>query len=352
MDGSSFWTTPILLNCDTATSDYVKPVLVDSFNHSVNYLRLSVTDRCNERCMYCMPEESQVWLPPSDILSYEEVLRLVKISVSLGITKFRVTGGEPLVRKDVLFFLSELHRIPGVEDVGLTTNGTLLADNALALRRTGLRTLNISLDSLNPTTYAKITGRDFLPRVLDGIEAAVAAKFEWIKLNMVLIRGQNDMDVDSLIKFAWDRKIVLRFIELMPVSTREVLSEQTFISVGEIKKRINSHTPLTPDPSHKGNGPAVYYTDEKTQTLKLGFIGAMTNLHFCDSCNKLRLTAEGKLRPCLGNHDEYDVREALRNGATDEVIATIIKSVVARKPEMHQFRDLYVPDRKMIAIGG
>lgn len=327
-------------------------MLTSPFNHTVSYLRLSVTDRCNERCLYCMPEETQEWLPRSGILSYEEILRVARVAAGMGVSKFRITGGEPLTRKDILHFMAELARIPGVANIGMTTNGTLLKDNALALRKAGLHNLNISLDSLDATTYAQIAGRDLLGAVQEGIDAAIAAGFDNLKLNMVVIRGRNDHEILDMIAFARRKKLILKLIEVMPVSTRDVLTDENFISVGEMIKSITAQFALVPLGENLGNGPAIYYTDE-SRSVKIGFIGAMTNLHFCESCNKMRLTAEGKLRPCLGNHDEYDLRELLRTpGVTDELIARTFADVVARKPKEHTFRENYQPGRRMIAIGG
>ncbi|MDX2227699.1 MAG: GTP 3',8-cyclase MoaA [Verrucomicrobiae bacterium] len=326
-------------------------MLTDAHHHTVTYLRISVTDRCNERCLYCMPDEQQQWLPRSDILSYEEILRVVRVGVGLGITKYRVTGGEPLVRRDILRFISRLCATPGVADVGMTTNGTLLKNMARDLRDAGLENINISLDSLRPEGYAAISGRPLLAEVLQGIEAAREAGFRKIKLNMVLIRGKNDDEIMPMVEFARARGLALRFIEMMPVSSREVLTEENFISVGEVMQRISRHFALVPKGDYTGNGPAVYYTDP-AQSVTLGFIGAMTNLHFCDSCNKMRLTCEGKLRPCLGAHDEYDLRALLRNSTDDALLKNEFLAVVARKPAQHAFRDNYQPGRKMIAIGG
>src|SRR6266513_1344790 len=308
----------------------------DRFGHSISYLRVSVTDRCNERCAYCMPQELQEWLPRAEVLSYEETLRLIRIAAGLGVTKVRITGGEPLTRRGILDFVREVPKIPGVRDVGVSTNGTLLAREitpnrtiASALRVAGVRSLNISLDTLDRSMYAQITGRDFLPLVLQGIDGAVAEGFDQIKLNTVLMRGRNEDQFIPLIDFAASQNLILRFIEMMPVSTTEVLTEPTF------------HT----------NGPATYYQIPGREQ-RIGFIGAMTNLHFCESCNKLRLTCDGKLRPCLGSYLEFDIMKPLRAGASDDELRRFFIDVVDRKPEQHDFRNNYQPDRKMIAIGG
>ena len=332
----------------------------DRYGHRISYLRVSVTDRCNERCQYCMPQEEQEWLPREDILSYEEMLRVVRVGASLGVSKVRVTGGEPLTRRDVVWFLEQLSYLEGIQDVGLSTNAVLLAKRtsegisyAEAVKRAGVRTVNISLDSLDPATYAETTGRDVLSEAIAGIDAAREAGFEKIKINTVLMRGRNEHELWDLIEFAAERDLLLRFIELMPVSTTHVLTDENFLSTGEAKKLIEFRLgELTLRPDVRTNGPSTYYQLPGSDQL-IGFIGAMTNLHFCETCNKLRLTCDGKLRPCLGSHLEFDMREVLRNSEmTDEDVAAFFRQVVDRKPEMHEFRENYQPGRRMVAIGG
>jgi cyclic pyranopterin phosphate synthase len=331
----------------------------DRFGHRISYLRVSVTDRCNERCAYCMPQELQEWLPRAEIFSYEETLRLIRIAAGLGVTKVRITGGEPLTRRGILDFIREVPKIPGIRDVGVSTNGTLLAREitpnqtiAAALRAASVRSLNISLDTLDQNVYAQITGRDFLPSVLQGIGASVAAGFEQIKLNTVLMRGRNEEQLIPLIDFAASQNLILRFIEMMPVSTTEVLTERNFLPVAEAKRAIEAHYgDLIPEPTFHTNGPATYY-QVPGRDQRIGFIGAMTNLHFCERCNKLRLTCDGKLRPCLGSYLEFDIMKPLRAGASDEELRQFFLEVVERKPQQHDFRENYQPNRKMIAIGG
>jgi cyclic pyranopterin phosphate synthase len=330
----------------------------DRFGHRISYLRISITDRCNERCTYCLPEEVQQWLPREGILSYEEILRIVRVGTSMGIHKIRVTGGEPLTRRNVVHFLNELGAIPGIDDLGVSTNGTLLASLhegatiAQRLKDAGVRSVNISLDTLNRADYAAVAGRDYLPKVLEGIDASFAAGIEKVKLNAVLMKGKATDSLVELIDFAHEKGCILRFIELMPVSTQEVLTEQNFLSIGVARKQIEAHYGLLEArPEMKGNGPAAYFAIPGRDQL-IGFIGAMTNLHFCESCNKLRLTADGKLRPCLGSYLEFDLLKVLRDGATDEELRQFILNVVERKPKEHDFRNNYQPNRKMIAIGG
>jgi len=330
----------------------------DRFGHRISYLRVSITDRCNERCAYCMPQELQEWLPRADILSFEETLRLIRIASELGVTKIRITGGEPLTRRGVLDFVPQIPSISGIRDIGFSTNGTLLGREedgqtvAMTLRKAGVRSVNISLDTLDRDVYTAITGRDYLPQVFEGISSAIAAGFEQIKLNAVLMRGRNDDQLIPLTDFAAKHGLILRFIELMPVSTTEVLSEENFLPVGEAKERLERHYGrLLPVPEFRTNGPATYY-QISGRNQRVGFIGAMTNLHFCESCNKLRLTCDGKLRPCLGSYLEFDIMKPLRDGANDDELKRFFLHVVERKPEQHDFRNNYQPGRKMVAIGG
>ena len=335
----------------------------DLHGHLISYLRVSITDRCNERCLYCMPQELQEWLPREDLLSDEELAQIVRVSTTLGVSKLRVTGGEPLTRGNVLHFFDLLAAIPEIRDLGISTNGSLLArpvpgqrgrTMAECLRERGVRTINVSLDTLDRAAYARTTGRDFLPQTLAGIDAARAAGFgpEEIKLNSVLMRGTSEDQLVPLIEYAARQNVLLRFIELMPVSTTDVLSERNFLPVAEAKRRIEGHFGLLyPAPDFRTNGPAIYY-QLPDSAQRIGFIGAMTNLHFCENCNKLRLTCEGKLRPCLGSFLEFDIRAPLRAGASDEELRQVFLDVVARKPKQHDFRDNYQPNRKMVAIGG
>jgi cyclic pyranopterin phosphate synthase len=331
----------------------------DRYGHRISYLRVSITDRCNERCTYCMPQELQEWLPREEILTFEETLRLIRIAADLGVSKVRVTGGEPLTRRDVVGFIRRIPEISGIKSIGLSTNGTLLgreiAPNktmAAALRDAGVNSINVSLDTLDREIYAHITGRDFHEQVLAGIDAGIGAGFDQIKLNTVLMRGRNEDQLIPLVEFAGARGLILRFIEMMPVSTTDVLDEDNFMSVLEAKRLIEScYGSLIAETEFRTNGPATYY-QIPGRSQRIGFIGAMTNLHFCESCNKLRLTCDGKLRPCLGSYLEFDVMTPLRAGASDEELRQFFVDVVDRKPEQHDFRNHYKPNRRMIAIGG
>ena len=331
----------------------------DRFGHRISYLRVSITDRCNERCLYCMPQELQEWLPRAEVLDYDEITRLVRVASELGVRKIRVTGGEPLVRRDVLTLFQQLGELPKITDIGVSTNGSLLSKAvgtgetvAKSLVRSGVRTANISLDTLNRELYRAITGRDLLSQTLDGIAAAKAAGFALIKLNTVLMRGRNEEDLADLVRFAAAENLLLRFIELMPVTLTDVLTDENFLPIAEAKRRLEGEFgPLIPEPEFRTNGPASYFCFKESRQ-RVGFIGAMTNLHFCESCNKLRLTCDGKLRPCLGSHLEFDIKTPLRQGASDEELKRFFSDVVERKPQQHDFRNNYVPGRRMVAIGG
>jgi cyclic pyranopterin phosphate synthase len=306
-----------------------------------------------------MPKELQEWLPHSEILTYDEIARLARVAASLGVRKLRITGGEPLTRREVLTLFGLLSRVQGIEEIGVSTNGSLLAKEvrpgetlAQALRSLRVDSVNISLDTLDRVTYQEITGRDLLRQTLAGIAAAKLAGFPQIKLNAVLMRQRNEADLGTLVDFARREKLLLRFIELMPVTTSEVLTEENFLPIAEARRRIETQFgALIPEPNFRTNGPALYYRF-RSCSQRIGFIGAMTNLHFCENCNKLRLTCDGKLRPCLGSHLEFDIKEPLRAGAPDLELQQFFREVVARKPEKHDFRQGYQPGRKMVAIGG
>jgi GTP 3',8-cyclase len=252
-----------------------------------------------------------------------------------------------------------LPRLTNLREIGLSTNGTLLTREvepgltmAKAIRACGFKSANISLDTLDRAEYARVTGRDLLPDAIAGIDAAIAAGFPQIKINCVLMRGRNHEGLAALIDFAAERNLLLRFIELMPVTTTEVLTESNFFPVAEARHAIEGKFgALIPRPEFRTNGPASYY-QIPGRAQHIGFIGAMTNLHFCESCNKLRLTCDGKLRPCLGSYLEFDIMKPLRAGANDAELRQFFLDVVERKPEQHDFRTTYQPGRKMVAIGG
>ena len=324
---------------------------MDSFGRKVDYLRISITDRCNERCLYCMPEGYKGWESKPDHLTAEEIIRVVRVAAELGFRKFRLTGGEPLVRGDILEIVRAMKKISGVEMIGLSTNATRLAALAKPLRDAGIRTVNVSLDALDAQIYRRVTGGD-VNAVIAGIRAALAAGFERVKLNCVLMRGVNEQEIWPLALFAAEHDLPLRLIELMPLTRTDVLTEQNFFPVGDAMRLLGQRDELIPQPDTKiGHGPAKYYLLKQTGAL-VGFIGALTNLHFCESCNKMRLTADGKIRPCLGDHGEIDLRGTLRQSRDDEPLRKLFLEALRLKPLEHQFRSNYAPGRPMTAIGG
>jgi len=322
----------------------------DSFGRTVDYLRISITDRCNERCLYCLPENYSNWLPRGEILTYDELLAVVQVAVRLGFKRFRVTGGEPLIRPGVVEFIRDLIATPGVESVQLTTNGTRLPELAGPLFAAGLRRLNVSLDALDPAVYRSITQGEVGP-VLRGIRLAKELGFTSIKLNTVLMRGRNDGEIFRLLDFAAEHDIPVRFIELMPVSLTEMLSEKNFFPVTELLARLRREDEPEPLAEPLGFGPAKYFRLKK-RGVTVGLIGALSDLHFCERCNKMRLTCDGKLRPCLGDHLETDLKPALRPQLDISRLQDLICGTLASKPVEHQFRNNYQPQRVMTAIGG
>ena len=326
---------------------------MDPFGRLIDYLRISVTDRCNERCLYCMPEGYKGWSQRPDHMTSKEIVQVAEAATRLGFRKFRITGGEPLLRADIVEIAQRLWELPGVQTLGLSTNGTLLPALARHLKQAGVRSVNISLDALDPELYQRITGGRLAP-VLAGIEAAQSAGFEVIKLNCVLMRGINENEYQPLIRFAAEQGLLLRFIELMPLSRTDGLSDSNFLAVGELMRQFETHGQLTALPDFRpGHGPAKYF-DYSMPGLptpaRLGLIGALTTPHFCETCNKLRLTADGKLRPCLGRHGEIDLLKTLRSTNADP--AALLLEAIANKPENHEFSDCYEPGRPMTAIGG
>ena len=322
---------------------------MDSFGRVIDYLRISVTDRCNERCLYCMPEGYKGWAQKADHLTASEIIRVAGAACRLGFRKFRLTGGEPCIRKDLVQIAAGISHQAGVQSLGLSTNGTRFAPQAAALRASGVDSVNISLDTLDPGLYRRITGGD-VSAVHSGIHAALSAGFPRVKLNCVLMRGINEEEIWPLIHFAAEREVPIRFIELMPLSKTEVLTEENFLSVNEVMSRLADRDELSAiDSPRLGHGPARYYRLTKARAT-VGFIGAITTSDFCSGCNKIRLTADGKIRPCLGRHNELDLIGALRRG--EGGVEQLLQEAIAAKPEDHEFGNCYQPGRPMTAIGG
>jgi cyclic pyranopterin phosphate synthase len=307
--------------------------LSDSFQRPINYLRISVTDRCNLRCVYCMPEEGVALMSHHDILSYEEIITIVKAAADLGVNKVRLTGGEPLVRAGLADLVRLLAGIEAINDISLTTNGVLLARHAAELKDAGLMRVNVSLDTLQPEKFRQITRWGCLEDTLQGIDTARAVGLNPVKINVVVMAGLNDDEIpDFALKTVRDGWHV-RFIELMPTSGGDSIASK-LVSAGEIRKRIEPLGALEPWRTDVGNGPAKYFRLPGASGT-IGFISPVTE-HFCYQCNRLRLTADGKLRPCLLNESEIDLREPLRGGASAAELKSLIEKAIAVKPQGHQ----------------
>ena len=324
--------------------------LSDSFQRPINYLRISVTDRCNLRCVYCMPEEGVSLMSHNDILSYEEIYTVVKAATEMGINKVRLTGGEPLIRAGLPELVSLLDSIDAIDDISLTTNGTLLAQYAAELKRAGLQRVNISLDTLKPDRFEQITRCGNLEDTLAGIEAARTAGLNPVKINMVVMFGINDDELPNFAARSISNGWNVRFIELMPLNGEDPVTAK-LVSVSDMRQSIESMGKLEPCLVNVGNGPAKYFRlPDAAGTI--GFITPVTE-HFCYHCNRLRLTADGKLRPCLLSEEEIDVREALRNGASAAELKKLIEEAIARKPLGHKLADGSTPrDRPFSQVGG
>jgi len=306
--------------------------LIDSCNRRLNYLRISVTDRCNLRCAYCLPCEDIPRLAHEEVLRYEEILRIVRVGVRLGISKVRVTGGEPLVRKGIYEFLAGLSRLTEIRDLSLTTNGVLLADHLDELWSAGVSRINISLDTLTPARYRQITGVDAFQRVWDGIRAAEKRGFSPIKLNVVALRGVNDDELVDLARLSLESPLHVRFIEFMPIGQSRIEGKSPLL-VPEIQERISVLGKLIAVERTEMDGPAHRYRFEGARG-EIGFIPAISH-QFCRRCNRLRLTASGQLRPCLLSDRQEDLKGPLRAGCRDAELAEIFFRATRHKPSDH-----------------
>jgi GTP 3',8-cyclase len=336
-------------------------MLIDSWGREITYLRISVTDRCNLRCVYCMPPEGIQWKPREEILSFAEITRIVTAAAGLGIRSVRLTGGEPLVRRDFPELVSMLCAIPGITDISLTTNGTLLEKLAGPLAQAGLRRVNISLDTLDPEKFAQITRGGKIDQVWRGISAAEAAGLQPLKINSVIVRGVNSDELLQLASLSREHAWHIRFIEVMPIGNQGdwgpgfPTASERYLSIHEIKNQLSALN-IQPASSPAGNGPAKTYQIPGGKGT-IGFISPIGE-HFCSNCNRIRLTADGHLRTCLASNDEINVREAIRQG---DSLEELIRRAVSQKPEHHQFGSsaLFLPDsdqlpssRIMAQIGG
>ncbi len=320
--------------------------MADRFQRKINYMRISITDLCNMRCLYCMPEKGIQKKPHTAFLSYEELVSIVKASVPLGIDKLRITGGEPLVRKGILGFIQSLGEIDGIREITMTTNGSLLGDMAEPLKNAGITRFNISIDSLQEDRYREITRGGELKDVLRGIDKALELDMKPVKLNAVVIGGYNEEELEDFANLTYDQPIDVRFIELMPVGEASQWAKSRFISNDTIKKRLGLLHPL------KGaqGSPAKYYQLPGAKG-KIGFINPISD-HFCSECNRIRLTSDGKLKPCLHSNEEIDLLPILRDHP--EKIGEIVAAAIDAKPERHLLNqeNAICTSRNMCQIGG
>jgi cyclic pyranopterin phosphate synthase len=332
--------------------------LVDRQRRTIDYLRLSVTDRCNYRCTYCMPEDGVAHVDRADVLSFEEICALGRCFTRLGVTRVRLTGGEPTVRRDLVDLVRMLRAIPEIRDLALSTNGHLLTELARPLHQAGVDRLNVSVDTLDPGRFAAITRRGDLARVLAGLDAAREAGFSRIKINTVAVKGFNDGEVGALCAYSWARGMIPRFIEQMPMAGGALYVPGALLSAAEIRALIEHAYPgarLVPDATARGAGPARYHRLEGTGApggAVVGIISPMTE-HFCDTCNRVRLSASGALHTCLAYDDAVDLRALLREGGEDAVVAAIREAVLGKR-DGHVFDLVGIggPRKAMVQIGG
>jgi len=320
----------------TTFVDLTQAPLADAFNRPITYLRVSVTDKCNLRCVYCMPEEGLQWLRREDVLRYEEIVEIVRAAASVGVRTIRLTGGEPLVRRDLDRLVRSIATVPGIDDIALSTNALLLEEQVPALVDAGLTRVNISLDTLRPDRFEAISRRPGLDRVLRGIDAAIAAGLAPIKLNCVVMRGQNDDELADFAAMTKERAIYVRFIEVMPVHENLNLQQETYVSSDEILERVATIGSIAPVPGPPGNGPARYFAFDGAP----GAVGVISPLShdYCERCNRVRLTADGRLRLCLFGDQHIDLRTPVRAGATTEDLAATLRSAMFIKPERHHLK--------------
>jgi len=330
-----------------------KNILLDRFGRLHTHLRLSVTDRCNIRCFYCMPAENVVFRPREELLTFEEIERFVRVAASMGINKLRLTGGEPLVRNDLHKLIKQLAAIPGIDDIGLTTNGILLADQAEALRAAGLHRLNISLDTLSEATFQRISRRPGLQKVLDGIFTAQQAGFEKIRLNAIAIRNLTEDAIVPLAQFARKHDFELRFIEFMPLDADGNWQEDEVLTGEAIRKILEAaFCSLKAAPREEASQPAVDFRFSDG-VGRIGFINPVSE-PFCGNCNRLRLTAEGQIRNCLFSDVDWDARALLREDVADADLQQLLRDCVSAKQQAHGIGDTHFqkPERAMYQIGG
>ena len=324
----------------------------DPFGRSIDYLRLSITDRCNLRCRYCMPEEGVSALTHGDILSYEELLRVARSSVALGIRKIRITGGEPLVRRGVVDFIAQLAALPDAPEIVLTTNGLLLAELAAPLRAAGLQRVNVSLDTLRPERFHALTRRDALPQVFAGLAAAEAAGLGPLKVNVIPLKGVNDDELLDFARLTLTHPWEVRFIEFMPISADLEYGSDARVSMAEVERQLRTLGSLEEVPRGETAGPARIFRLPGARGT-LGLIPSVSG-HFCPECNRLRVTADGRVRGCLFGNQEIDLKAVLRGGGDDAALMERLCAAVGAKPERHAIGspEFKPPSRRMHGIGG
>jgi len=339
----------------------VMAMLRDGYNRLIKDVRISVTDRCNFRCTYCMPSDEYEWIDKKEILRFEEITRLAKIFVQLGVEKIRLTGGEPLVRRNLELLVAELARIPGLEDLCLTTNGSLLSEKIEGLEKAGLRRINVSIDTLNPEKFERITKRGDLDKVLEGLFAAKSCGLGPIKINAVIERGVNDDDILDLVEFSRENGFSMRFIEYMDVGNTNSWTSEKLVSKKEILEKIRARFPLREVGRENGSAPAVDYefTDDHGE---VGIVASVTE-PFCATCNRARLTADGKLVTCLFSSVGHDLKALLRGGSTDQEISEFVTGIWKQRKDRYSAERLealqsstYDPKQRkkieMITLGG
>lgn len=327
--------------------------LKDSYGRKIDDLRISITDRCNFRCIYCMPEEGVTWKDKDQILSYEELLTLTEVFVSLGITKIRVTGGEPLLRRGVVNFIRALSKIPGIKDLAMTTNAYFLPEFAPKLAQAGLKRVSISIDSLKPKSFELLTKINALDRVIEGIEAAQAHNLGPVKINMVVMKGINDKEIVDFASFARERNLVARYIEYMPLDGPGEWRRDLVLPGQEIYNRIAQQYPLIPLTANHKSETAMRFGFADGAPGEIGIIAPVTQ-PFCGACSRIRLTADGQIRTCLFSLHEHNLRDVIRNGASKTDLVNFIAGAVLKKEAGHRINepDFIAPERTMSCIGG
>ena len=314
----------------------MEPMLIDNFNRRIEYVRVSVTDRCDLRCTYCLPPGHDDFIEPEHWLRFDEIERVIRAFTELGVYRVRLTGGEPLTRHGLPELAARLNALPNLHDLSLSTNGVQLRKQAGALRAAGVKRINVSLDSLQPGRFAAITGGGKLNKVLDGLAAANEAGLHPVKINMVVMNGVNDDEVEDMVRYCIDRDFTLRLIETMPMGDTGRSASNHYLDLEVVRRRLAERFELVPAVM-PGGGPARYMQVAGT-SLRIGFITPISR-HFCESCNRVRLSADGALYLCLGQDDKVELRPLLREGIGDEGLKDAIRAAIARKPERHEFRE-------------